>query len=200
MEDNNFIFCTKCGTKNAMQNEFCTKCGQKLFRESHQEADNTYFTENIRPQFYTKGTKSNVVDSIKTNRWFWGVVILIIIGISGVVGYNYYLKQQREDITSCVYDELNDDYFRVSVDQDEKRVTIIPDSEESKSLMIYIITEAPDSEAADTMDGYIQKISQKIDDDQGDGWTVSLQNPTNSDRSLWIYEDGNAKYRLQDDN
>lgn len=192
--DKEYIFCTKCGSKNPLQNKFCVKCGTRLAHASNFEGK-----ANTQKQFNSELINNNGSTSQNhNNTWIWAVVSVVIVIILGVIGYQKHQERQRSDIRSYVYDELSKSEFKVKIDQDEQSVVIVPYSTDAKYAMRYIANVDADGEDADDMDDSIEEISKKIEDNEGDGWTVSLQNPDNDKRFFWIYKDGKAKYRLQD--
>lgn len=195
-----YVFCTKCGAKNPKGNRFCMKCGASLVSATALHDDSAY-RQNIAASEQSMGSNNDgYAPTIfqSKNFWIWLVIGLFVIAVIGSAAYSQYQKRQREDIRSCVYSELNRDDFRVKIDQGNQEVHIIPESDESKTIMRYIADLDADGEGADEIDDSIQAISKKIDDKVGSDWTVALQNPDSSKRYFWIYKNGKCKYRIQD--
>lgn len=189
-----YVFCTKCGARNSRKSKFCVQCGARLVTNPAMN-DQPKSNAAGEPQFNSSLGQSQ---STSDQSWMWGLLTVLVIIVLSIVGYQNYQKQQRADIRSYVYNELSKSEFKVKINQDNQSVVIVPESSEAQYLMRYIANFEADSDDADDMDGSIKAISQKIDKEEGDGWTVSLQNPDNSKRFFWIYKDGKAKYRLQD--
>lgn len=187
-----YVFCTKCGHKNPRSNKFCVKCGARLVTGA--EPSNLKLHPVNRP-VSIQSTSSRLFN--KNNSWIWIILGLLLI-IFASAGYKAYQKQQRNNIRSYVYDKFNKDDFKVKIDQDDQEVAIVPKGDEAKVALRIVANLDADGDAADEIDDSVKAVSKKIDDEEGDGWTVALQNPDNSKRFFWIYKDGKCKYRMQD--
>lgn len=187
-----YVFCTKCGTKNPRSHKFCVKCGTRLTTGTSNAASASQ-TSSQSIQRPVSSSSSN-----KTPTFVWWIIGFVALIMVGGAGYRQYQKFERQHIRSYVYDELSKSDYNVKIDQDDQVVTIVPKSSSVKTALIYIATMYADGQAADDLDDSVKTISKKIDDKEGDGWTVALQNPENSKRFFWIYQDGKAKYRMQD--
>ena len=192
-----YIFCTKCGAKNSADSKFCVKCGSKLVNNLTGNNESNKLQGNDTLQFNSDLVHPKQGGSRNKSILWWVLAIAIVIVI-GIAGYQNHLKQQRADIRSYVYDELNKDDFKVKIDQNDRSITVVPESSEIRYALRYIALEDADGDDADDMDDSVKNISKKVYENEGKGWTVSLQNPDNSKRFFWIYKDGKAKYRMQD--
>lgn len=192
--DDDYIFCTQCGTKNPKKNKFCVKCGTKLVQSSKVD----YKVNGQSEQFNSRLIDNGANNQNRDHAWLWLILGGLIILVLGFTWYQHHQEQERADIRSYVYNEFEKSAYKVKIDQDDKIVTIIPDSDSEKASIIYIMTEDADGDEADEYDEAVTSISEKIKNKIGDGWTVYYQNPMNSKRYLWIYKDGKCKYRIQD--
>lgn len=176
---------------------FCAKCGSKLVNNLTGNNESNKLQGNDTLQFNSDLVHPKQGGSRNKSILWWVLAIAIVIVI-GIAGYQNHLKQQRADIRSYVYDELNKDDFKVKIDQNDRSITVVPESSEIRYALRYIALEDADGDDADDMDDSVKNISKKVYENEGKGWTVSLQNPDNSKRFFWIYKDGKAKYRMQD--
>lgn len=189
-----YVFCTKCGTKNPRSHKFCVKCGARLITgTSNPAAASTVSTQPLQRPVASSSNKTP-----KFVWWIIGFVVLIIIGGIGNAAYRHYQQVQRQHIRSYVYEKFGKNGYRVKIDQDDQIVTIVPKDDVTQKALMDIATMYAKGQDAAFLDANVKAVSQKIDDKEGDGWTVALQNPENSKRFFWIYQDGKAKYRMQD--
>jgi hypothetical protein len=67
--DDNFIYCSKCGTKNSKDAKFCSKCGTKLYLESGNLKNTTDDIKNmiINSEIYKTFTEVNYDENTKAD-------------------------------------------------------------------------------------------------------------------------------------
>lgn len=185
MNNKEAIFCPNCGAKNSVKDRFCYNCGAPLHVTG--SIGDTKEHSSIKDKLHFRQTDHIKVISLVI------VGALLLIALIGNICQNYYVKHQNEEIRTCVYSKFSKEDFDVHIDRNNKEIDITPSSSQGAIIMdadTYVLDDYKDS---------VVSISKKIKDNVGEGWTVNVENPFNTKRTLWLAKDGILKYALSYD-
>lgn len=96
-----YMFCSKCGTKISKESAFCNKCGNKIEQVSTQIMNETVQPQNTMIDNSIKSNNGNINEKPKTTKKTNAMIIIaiIIIGLILGVGFAMFNGNSSDDVS-----------------------------------------------------------------------------------------------------
>ncbi|MCH5465644.1 zinc ribbon domain-containing protein [Levilactobacillus tujiorum] len=198
-------YCTKCGHPLKDDQPFCTNCGAKQTIS----ADSANATASKPASEPAQGA---TVANLSHNQTLWlivGVIVVITLGIGGYYGSNTYKRnhlteQEIADIGAGVATKyLGSDAVKVYYNKSDNELTMVAKS--GTALYDRAEDSISDYGDIDSLSPYVGKfkkistaMSPQMPTDLRDV-RVEFMNPENTDRYLYVTENGKVAYDFTTD-
>lgn len=96
-----YMYCSKCGTKISKESTFCNKCGNKIEQLNTQTMNGTVQSQNTIIDNQIKSNNENINEKPKTSKKTNAIIIItiIIVGLIIAVGFAMFNDNSSNDVS-----------------------------------------------------------------------------------------------------